>query len=179
MAIDIGKVSTVEELGDRLAIQEVLHSHSRGLDRGDVACICACYWPDAEVDYGAFKGPAHTFAAAVVPALTDAYELTHHAVTNTIIHFFMHQARVESYVSASHLLRGARREMIYTGRYLDTLVRHGSQWKLQHRQVVMDWSRRRKVTDQRQSESFVDLSKGRNDMQDPLYDFLGVKGSSE
>ena len=176
MAIDIGKISAPEEVADRIAIQDVLHSHSRGLDRGDVACVRACYWPDAEVDYGSFKGSAHVFAEAVVPALTEAYELTHHAVTNTIVHFFMHQARVESYVTASHLLIGAKREMIFSGRYMDTLVRHGDQWKLQHRLVVMDWSRQRNLSDQRESKSFVDLRKGSNGMEDPLYDFLGIGG---
>ncbi|MCX2981934.1 nuclear transport factor 2 family protein [Halieaceae bacterium IMCC14734] len=176
MAIDIGKISALEEIADRIAIQDVLHNHSRGLDRGDVACIRACYWPDAEVDYGSFKGSAHVFAEAVVPALTAAYELTHHAVTNTLVHFFMHQARTESYVTASHLMIGAKREMIFSGRYLDTLVRHGDQWKLQHRLVVMDWSRERKLSDARESESFVDLHKGSNGMEDPLYDFLGIGG---
>ena len=88
---------------DRLAIADVLHRHSRGLDRSDAALIRGCYWPDAELDYGVYKGPAHPFADLVVGALTDSYELTRHSISNTTFAFDGEQARTESYVDANHL----------------------------------------------------------------------------
>jgi hypothetical protein len=156
-----------------MAIQDILYQHSRGLDRMDVGQIKACYWPDAAVDYGAYKGPAHAFAEMVVPALAASYELTRHTLGNTVFLFDAGEARTESHVTAQHLLLGGEEEMLFSGRYLDTLCRREGEWKMLHRHVVMDWSRRMKVVDERASEAFADLVKGGHGATDPSYAHLG------
>ena len=80
MTKDTGAVPALAEIADRLAIADVLYSHSRGLDRLDAELLKSCYWPDAEVDYGAYKGSAHQFAEFVVEALREQYKLTRHCV---------------------------------------------------------------------------------------------------
>lgn len=50
VTIETGRVPTLAELADRLAIQEVLAQHSRGVDRADEAILISAYWPDAEVN---------------------------------------------------------------------------------------------------------------------------------
>ena len=57
----------------------------RGLDRLDAATLKACYWPEADVDYGSYKGSAQVFADLVVVALADGYELTRHGLGNQVI----------------------------------------------------------------------------------------------
>lgn len=161
-------------IADRLAISDVLHRHSRGLDRGDATLIRDCYWPDAEVDYGAYKGPAHAFADLVVQALGNAYELTRHALSNTLFAFERNGARTESYVDANHLLPGGERELRVGSRYLDLLERRGDEWRILHRQVIIDWSQGSDFPDERESEAFVAFSKGRNDAGDPLHAFLAA-----
>jgi hypothetical protein len=172
MASDPGIPPNSEQLADRLAIQDVLSSHSRGLDRHDSALLQACYWPDAEVDYGAYKGPAHPFAELVIPALDSQYELTCHHLSNTLVEFLGEKALAESCVTAGHLSAGAEQEMLFSGRYLDTLEKRDGRWKILHRQVVMDWSRTHPVQDERGSEAFADLAKGAHGENDPLYTFL-------
>jgi hypothetical protein len=169
---EIGKTASLEELADRLAIQEVLFTHSRGIDRLDPASIEAAYWPEAEVAYGSFNGRAHDFAGLVVHALRAQFELTQHSVTNTLIAFSGDRARSESYVAAYHLLVGAQQELFFSGRYLDLHEKRGDRWKMIHRRVVMDWSRPLTVVDERQSEAFAGLAKGAHDGTDPLWDFL-------
>ena len=164
--------TTPARIADRMAIQDLLHNHCRGLDRNDGALLAASYWPDAEVDYGSFKGPASQFAELIGPALGEAYELTRHRISNTLIDFDGATARVESYVEASHLFKGGASEMRFGGRYLDTLEQRGDEWCMLDRQVVMDWSTTREVTDERESEAFAALSKGSNDASDPLHSFL-------
>ena len=93
---------------DRLAIADVLHQHSRGLDRSDPALIRDCYWPEAELDYGVYKGPSQPFADLVVEALTSTYELTRHCISNTSFTFAGDWTRTESYVDANHLFPGGR-----------------------------------------------------------------------
>ena len=173
MTSEIGKPPGGDELADRLAIQDILGSHCRGLDRRDEALLKACYWPDATVDYGSYRGPAQAFAELVLPALAARYELTRHCLANTLVAFQHSGALVESYVSASHLLHGAEREMLFEGRYLDTLEQRDGRWKLQHRQVVMDWSRHQGVADERDSEAFADMAKSGHTRGDPLYALLG------
>jgi hypothetical protein len=58
---DTGHVPNLSEVADRLAIHDVLATHSRGIDRADTEILKTAYWPDAIVYYGAFEGSAHTF----------------------------------------------------------------------------------------------------------------------
>ena len=163
---------SAQQQADQLAILEVLNRHCRALDRNDAQLLSDCYWPDASVDYGSFKGPAQDFAALVGPALSDAYELTRHCISNTLITFDGDSARAESYVQAGHLLHGGTAQMQFSGRYLDLLSKRDGSWCISHRQVVMDWSHTGNLTDERSSEAFAALSKGSRDGSDPLYPFL-------
>ncbi len=141
----------------------------------DSTAIQCAYWPDAEVDYGRYKGSAHVFAELVVGALGEQYELTRHTLSNTLIVFKGHKAVCETSVNAGHLLRGAEEEMLFYGRYLDTLEKRDGRWKIFHRQVVMDWSKKLPVQDERSTAAFVDLAKGGHRESDPLYMFLNSK----
>ena len=160
-----------QETASRLAILEILNMHCRGLDRCEAKWIKSAYWPDAIVDYGSFKGPAQTFADIVVTALRKQYEMTQHFLGNTLFDIQGHVAKTESYLTAHHLLDGGREELLYSGRYLDVLECRDGLWKIGSRTVVMDWSRRLEVEDERMSDSFADLAKGTNDNADPIHEF--------
>ena len=169
----IGETPSLDELADHLAIQEIIHAHSRGIDRCDQACIESTYWPDAEVAYGVFEGRAHDFAAMVVQALRGGYELTQHSVGNTIIALSGERAKTETYCAAYHLMNGAEEEMFFSGRYLDALEKRDGCWKILHRTVVMDWSRQWPVVDERDNPLFAGFAKGARGEDDPLAGFLG------
>ena len=164
------------EIADRQAIADILHLHCRGLDRLDRAVLQSCYWPDAEVDYGDYVGPARDFAELVITALADSYELTRHLVSNTLVDLQAPRARCESYVSADHLLPGAAREMCFGGRYLDLMEQRDGQWRLLHRRVVMDWAKTRELEDLRNSKAFATLARGGHGRADPLHDLLTSGG---
>lgn len=172
MSANIGVVPTLAGLAHREAIREVLATHSRGLDRNEAGLLKSAYWPEAEVDYGSFRGKAHQFADLVGPALADAYELTQHLLGQIFIVLKADRASAETYVYARHLLQGSEEELAFAGRYLDQLeLRHG-QWKIIQRQVVMDWSLRLKVQDERSGDAFGALSKGTGNREDPAHALL-------
>lgn len=171
MANALGTPLDNEGVASRLAIQDILHTHSRGLDRCVAEWIKSSYWPDATVAYGSFDGPAHTFADIVVSVLAKQYELTQHSLGNILVEIRGRTAHSESVVTAHHLLRGGREELLYSGRYLDLLEQREGCWKLSARTVVMDWSRRLEVMDERETEAFAGLAKGANDGTDPLHAF--------
>ena len=172
MNSDYGTCPAPAELADRLAILDILALHSRGLDRCDSDTLSQCYWPEGEVDYGSYKGPAQPFTQLVTQVLAEQYELTRHGLGNHVIEIAGDRARCETCVSAGHLLPGGAEELHFFGRYLDRLEKRGDCWKILHRQVVMDWSKRIPVVDERDSEAFAALSKGRHAPTDPLYPFL-------
>jgi SnoaL-like domain len=161
-----------QELADQLAIQEVLNQHSRALDRLQEQWLKSCYWQDAEVDYGAYKGPAHTFAELIMGALGSQYQLTRHNLSNTTILLEGETALCESYVYASHLLADGSEDMNFHGRYLDKLEKRDGAWKMRYRQVVVDWVVRHPGNDERDSDAFKALARGSNDQQDPLHALL-------
>lgn len=174
MTAQTGTTPGSEEVADRMAIEQILYLCSRGLDRLDPDAIKQSYWPEAEVDYGAFKGGAHIFADLVIGALGEQYELTRHCLANTLIDLQGNQALSESCVNAGHLLKGAAEEMLFYGRYLDRLEKRDGAWKIMHRQVVMDWSKTVPVQDERESEAFAAMGKGAHLDTDPLYPFLNA-----
>ncbi len=170
MVTETGRVPQPEEVADRLAIQEVLAKHSRGVDRADAAVLKSAYWPDATVAYGAFNGNAHEFCE-ILPEAIKAYARTQHTLSNTCIEFRDHRALVETYVTAYHYRAGAEgydTEMTYLGRYLDTMERRNGVWKIIHRQVVMDWNQNTEATATLEGPPFDGLARGARHPDDPL-----------
>ncbi len=136
-----GTVPSLEQVADRLAITEILHTHSRGVDRADTDILKSCYWEDAEVDYGAFKGKAWTFCESL-PGAIKRYRATQHRVSNIIVQQDGSDAVTESYVTAYHFLEvpeGESTEMTYIGRYLDRFQKRDNVWRMTFRHIVMDW----------------------------------------
>ena len=172
MMAEPGKPPNPEQVADRLAIQDVLNLHCRGLDRLDRDTIQLCYWPEAEADYGSYNGSANVFAELVVGSLGEKYTLTRHTLANTLIAFSGNIARSESSVTAAHLLTGAREEMLFYGRYLDKLEKRAGQWKILHRQVVLDWMKQLPVQAEDESDALAAMARGAHLGRDPLYDFL-------
>lgn len=172
MSRPIGEPPSPAETAAHIAIKEVLNLHSRGLDRVDVEALKSAYWPDAEVDYGTFVGPAHQFAELVLPILGESYELTRHSLSNHSIVIDEKMARSEAWVHAGHLLPGAQEELLFYGRYLDKLEQREGLWKILYRTVVVDWIKRLPITDERDSEAFSALKRGGHMATDPLYPFL-------
>jgi ketosteroid isomerase-like protein len=170
---DIGATHTLEQVGDRLAITDVLANHCRGIDRADADILMSCYWVDATVDYGSFVGNAHEFCKRLALSIRR-HQLTQHLITNCIIAHEGMRARCETYVTAHHLREGGEdREMTYLGRYLDVLEKRDARWKLFHRQVVMDWNQNTPATAIWDDARFSKLrTRGANDRSDPLYAFM-------
>ena len=164
-----GHVPSTEELANRSAIQETIFSHCRGLDRADEALLKSCYWEDATVDYGFFKGDAHAFCELIIPAI-QRYRATHHQVSNLLVARKGSNAVVETYLTAyHHQPDDAKREMSYFGRYVDHFQRRGGCWKIFFRQVVADWNQNWASTDDLDSGTLSALSKSARMPEDPIY----------
>ena len=167
-----GAVPDPQTLAHHVAIQQLLYTHSRGVDRADADTLKACYWPDAEVAYGSYNGPAHPFCEAL-PQGIRKYAATQHTVTNTLIDIRGDTALSESCVTAYHYLQvedGQDQEMTYIGRYVDHLQCREQTWKIAFRRVVMDWNQNTAASAILEGPPFAGLAKGGRAPHDPLYE---------
>ena len=134
---------TCEDLAARHQIMNVLALHSRGVDRGDATMLGAAYHPDATVDYGFFKGPASTLVAILGDAQKTAPPTTHRTCS-CWIKVDGDRAISESYVIAH--VEDAETQRMVLGRYLDTHACIDGQWRLTHRQYVIEGNTNRPNT---------------------------------
>lgn len=174
---ETGAIPSPAELADRSAIEDVIYTHSRGVDRADAAILKSAYWPDAEVAYGSFNGPAHEFCDLLAAGIRR-YRATHHQVSNISARVSAENAVVESYVTAYHYLDasetnpGTDTEMTYFGRYVDHMQQRNRVWKLLFRQVVMDWNQNLKTSADFGGPTFAGLARSDRHPNDPLYAML-------
>ncbi len=132
--MEIGQVPSPEEVADRLAIEQVLATHCRGVDRADEEALKSCYWSDATVAYGGFNGNAHEFCG-ILPTAIKRYTATQHSITNVNPLVSGEHALVETYVTAYHYIEDDS-EMTYIGRYLDRFEKRKGVWKMQHLSLI-------------------------------------------
>lgn len=178
-SMDAGKIPTPTELADRLAIQDVLALHCRGVDRADESALKTAYWPDAQVAYGGFNGAAHEFCEMLPVSITH-FAKTLHSISNVLIQFSRdgQRAAVETYVTAYHYSTPATTdserdsEMTFLGRYLDRFERRDNHWKIAHRRVLMDWNQNTAASAIHTGAPFEGLAQGSRLPTDPVYALL-------
>jgi hypothetical protein len=132
-----------QTLINRDQILNVLALHSRGVDRGDANLLGAAYHPGATVDYGFFTGPADQFVTILAGA-QKAGPPSLHRTANSEIRVTRDRAASESYVVA--YVEDAETQRLVFGRYLDRLECRNGDWRLTHRQYVMDGNTNRPTT---------------------------------
>lgn len=127
------------------AIERVLATYCRGIDRRDRALVRSCYHGDAVDNHGSFVGDANGFIDWVFPLLAK-YDHTFHFLGNTLIDVDLagDVARSESYGIAHHRRAGGADHFnLITGfRYVDDFrFEPETGWRIAHRVAVTDWSR--------------------------------------
>ena len=172
---ETGTVPGPEQVADRMAITDVIYTHCRGVDRASEEILKSTYWPDAEVDYGGYKGPAHPFCESL-PGAIRRYSNTQHQVSNMMIELAGNRAVVETYVTAHHYLAvegGLDTEMTYIGRYLDDMEKRDGVWKIRFRKIVMTWHQNALATaDEVSNPSLTLIARASRHPDDPLFEFL-------
>lgn len=144
MTPELGKLmEQVQELLDRQAIQDLVARYSRTLDWLDDEGQAGCYWPDAAIDYGFFKGTAAQFVPFVMEVERSTGRRWHLLAPLSVKLTGATTAQGECYGIAVGLRRegeGPYRGNMYGGRYLDTYEKRGQEWRISSRRYVMDWT---------------------------------------
>jgi hypothetical protein len=137
---------TAHDFVARHGILNALAMHSRGVDRADLNLLNAAYHPDATADYGFFVGPAATLCEILAGAQKGSLP-TLHRTCQSWIKVDGDHAVAESYVIA--YAEEAELQRFVFGRYLDRLESRNGDWRLVHRQYVLDGNTNRPNTAQR------------------------------
>jgi SnoaL-like domain len=138
----VSRNAELQALLDKQAISEVIARYSRTLDWLDDAGQARCYWPDAAIDYGFFKGSAADFVPAVMQIERSSQRRWHFLGGLQIALHSATAASTECYGLATGVrnAEGVWTGNIYGGRYLDEFEKRGEEWRISRRQYVMDWS---------------------------------------
>jgi hypothetical protein len=131
----------LQALIDRQAIADLIARYSRTLDWLDDEGQAGCYWPDAAIDYGFFRGTAAEFVP-VVMAIERQSRRRWHLLTSLSLTF---RSATEASGECYGLATGVRESdgvwagTLYGGRYLDDYAKRGHEWRISARRYVMDW----------------------------------------
>jgi SnoaL-like domain len=139
---EVSRDPEVQALLDKQAIGEVIARYSRTLDWLDDAGQASCYWPDAAVDYGFFKGTASDFLPVVMQIERGSQRRWHFLGGLQIKLCSESAASAENYGIASGVREadGVWTGTMYGGRYLDEFEKRDGEWRISARQYIMDWS---------------------------------------
>lgn len=135
--------TSLDDLIAKDAINDVLARYSRTLDWLDEDGQASCFWPDAAIDYGFFKGSAADFVPVVMAIERRSARRWHFLNTPAICLVDASHAEVETYgltAGARRSEAGAYAGTLYGGRYLDAFEKRGSEWRISRRDYVLDWS---------------------------------------
>jgi hypothetical protein len=133
----------LQALLDKQAITELVTRYSRTLDWLDDAGQMSCYWPDAAIDYGFFKGTAEEFVP-VVMAVERSTGRRWHMLNSLAIRL---TSPITAIGECYGVAVGLRREdgepykgNMYGGRYLDEYEKRDGEWRISSRRYIMDWT---------------------------------------
>ena len=156
--------SEFQALADRVAIEDLLYTYCRAIDRLDFELFKSVYHTDATDEHPPFAGLAHDVGERIFKFLPTHFSLTSHTVTHARIDIGGQRAVGEAYFLAQHLLHedeallvafsgeeyaqrarasgqaGVQHQFIAGGRYIDRFERRGGQWKIADRKVLSEWA---------------------------------------
>ncbi len=127
---------------DKQACGETLTRYCRALDWLDEEALKTVFAPDADIDYGFFKGRGDAFIPAVMD-IERGFLRRWHFVANAIIQLNGDTAEGECYGLAAGVSarEGHTVTDVFGGRYLDRLERRAGLWLITRRVYVLDWQR--------------------------------------
>lgn len=163
----------VARLAAHEAIRLRVQSYVRALDRLDGELLAAQFWPDAQVDYGAFYQGTIDGFLPIALGFQGSMRDTQHLVGNVLARVDGERASAESYVHAHHIIAqgGDLVQLMVGARYLDRLERRGGEWRISYRSEILDWGRWLPVSE-RWFETSNELPKGTRGYSDISYRYL-------
>ena len=129
---------TLQEISDRIEIQELLVNYAHAVDNLDFKAFAACFVPDAFIDYTAMRGPKGRLEeiCAYLSRVQPKFHSHQHLMASIRIWLEKDRARSRTLGHIPTVLKtedGSLRTMFYGLWYNDRLVRTAEGWRIQER----------------------------------------------
>jgi ketosteroid isomerase-like protein len=126
---------------DRSAIIDLTIAYCWALDSKDWEALRSIFLPDATALLGDERDGIESIIARVSGAL-GALDSSQHMISNHQVGVDGDTATCRCYLQAQHVRRSAEGSPNYivAGRYLDRLVRTAEGWRIQRRDLLVDWT---------------------------------------
>lgn len=173
---DNNDMKVLQELEDKQALRELVTRYARGVDRADRELLMSLWAEGAQVENGAFAGPANEFVDMCLnrPELERSF----HSVSNEFFLVDGDSARGESYVIAVATWNkgGEKTDTLVGGRYVDEYRKEGGQWKIARRTFVHEWNMSFPTTAVWDEGLFGMIKlRGQRSKDDPIYKIFGSR----
>lgn len=129
----------VRSLRDRADILDCMNRYTRGADRLDRDLLLSAYHEDATDDRGAFTGGREARVDWLLAYLQTVGHTSHH-ISNFTIEIDGDVAHAESYVLTTLVPQDGTTVTLGGARYIDRFERRRGEWRIAHRESVMDFS---------------------------------------
>ena len=129
---------SIEEISDRIQIDDLLTRYTVAIDTKDWALLDTCFTPDAKVDYttsGGVKGNYPEVRAWLEKALA-AFPVTQHFISNTVVDLDGDRAESRTYVynpMCTDKPEGGHNVFNVGAYYIDKLVYTADGWRIAER----------------------------------------------
>lgn len=170
------ELDLLQQLEDKQALRELNALYARAADRADSQLLAGLWAEGAQVQNGAFSGPASEFVdTAAHPA---GLERSFHSISNEFFEIDGATARGEVYVITVSTWNkdGGKTDTLIGGRYLDEYRKVGSDWKFARRTFVHEWNMSFPTTTVWDEGLFGMIKlRGSRGKDDPIYSILGAR----
>ena len=127
---------TLQEISDRLEIQDVLVAYSYAIDEQDWDALDEVFTPDAFIDYSAFGGGTGDLAATKVflASAMPGFPHSQHMVSTSRVHLDGDTATAQTICHNPMPVGDGDDQLVVCGLwYLDDLVRTPGGWRIKRR----------------------------------------------
>ena len=128
---------SLQQLSDRVEIQDLLVRYTRAIDGKDWNLLDTCFTPDAHLDYKSSGGVAGHYpeVRAWLAKALALFPVTVHAISNSHIELDGDRATGRCYLDLRATRDGV--SMMGSGYYEDVYVRTADGWKFRSRKLNM------------------------------------------
>ncbi|WP_313802298.1 nuclear transport factor 2 family protein [Sphingobium sp.] len=162
----------VEDLAAREQIRTCYYRINRGIDRIDADLLGSGFFPDARIRWGTPETVDFETWLRTALTIQKKTQRTQHLVGNILIDLRGDEADVEAYEIARHLtpMGEEMKDLILASRYVDKFALRNGDWRIVHREKVLDW-----VRIMEGSDPAYDMvpGKGRRDDEDVSFNLFG------
>lgn len=162
----------LQKLLDKDAIRDVIMLYTRAIDRFDLDLARSLFHPDSVEMHGPFEGLSHDWINQFDPSASDFDGIErHHCLGQSMIDVQGDVAFAETYLV---LARGLPRDgdtpnlVLIHGRYVDRFERRDGEWKIAHRNALIDYASHTTTADWEGISTFI---RGKRFPEDITYTF--------